>query len=243
MVSTLALYGVGRDEGLASPFVSQACWYIPTTLVGGALLVLRAPGRVRVPIPVSGHAEQRARACSVPRPKAAPKGGRPRRGPSFPTRAGWSASGSEIDKPRADAREHGMSFARAQRARGGCRDRRRPLRGGSERVRRPTRHSRPSSTTRSCSTADGARWSARYPLPGLHDTQRPHPYRFSKGCSSWRSGRPGRRTSFTPRFSTRCSQSSSTSSCGSLGGRPLVAALYACLSGLVFYPPSGNGSP
>lgn len=50
VISTVALFGVGRDEGLAFAVVFQACWYVPTTLVGGALLVQRAPGRVRVPV-------------------------------------------------------------------------------------------------------------------------------------------------------------------------------------------------
>jgi uncharacterized protein (TIRG00374 family) len=62
VVSTLALYGIGREEGLAFAVVFQACWYIPTTVVGGFLLVLRAPGRVRVPVSVAPSAEQSARA-------------------------------------------------------------------------------------------------------------------------------------------------------------------------------------
>jgi glycosyltransferase 2 family protein len=62
VISTLALYGVGRDEGLAFAVVFQACWYIPTTVVGGTLLAVRAPGRVRVPITVGPPAEQTARA-------------------------------------------------------------------------------------------------------------------------------------------------------------------------------------
>jgi glycosyltransferase 2 family protein len=60
VISTLALYGVGRDEGLAFAVVFQACWYIPTTLAGGVLLLLRAPGRVRIPMPVPQTKEQSA---------------------------------------------------------------------------------------------------------------------------------------------------------------------------------------
>jgi uncharacterized protein (TIRG00374 family) len=60
VVSTLALYGVGHDEGLAFAVVFQACWYLPTTVVGGALLILRAPARVRVPMPGSHGREQSA---------------------------------------------------------------------------------------------------------------------------------------------------------------------------------------
>ena len=52
VISTLALYGIGRDEGLAFALVFQACWYIPTTVVGAVLLALRAPARVSVPMPV-----------------------------------------------------------------------------------------------------------------------------------------------------------------------------------------------
>jgi uncharacterized protein (TIRG00374 family) len=53
VVSTLALYGVGRDEGLAFAVVFQACWYVPTVVVGGALLAMRVPMRARVSIHVS----------------------------------------------------------------------------------------------------------------------------------------------------------------------------------------------
>jgi hypothetical protein len=62
VISTLALYGVGHDEALAFAVVFQACWYIPTTLVGGALLVLRVPARARVPIPIATGPEQSASA-------------------------------------------------------------------------------------------------------------------------------------------------------------------------------------
>jgi uncharacterized membrane protein YbhN (UPF0104 family) len=37
-VSALALFGVGRDDALAFAIVLQAVWYVPTTLVGAALL-------------------------------------------------------------------------------------------------------------------------------------------------------------------------------------------------------------
>ena len=60
VISTLALYGEGRVDGLAFAVVFQACWYIPTTLVGGVLLLLRAPGRVRIPMPVPQTKEQSA---------------------------------------------------------------------------------------------------------------------------------------------------------------------------------------
>lgn len=62
VISTLALYGVCRDEGLAFAIVFQACWYDPTTVVGGALLAIRAPRRVRVPLPIRPAQEQSASA-------------------------------------------------------------------------------------------------------------------------------------------------------------------------------------
>jgi hypothetical protein len=62
VISTLALYGIGREEGLAFAVVFQACWYIPTTLVGGALLALRAPTRVRVSLPSAPPTGQSASA-------------------------------------------------------------------------------------------------------------------------------------------------------------------------------------
>ena len=41
-VSSLALFGVGATEALAFGVLMQAVWYVPTTLVGGALLLRRA---------------------------------------------------------------------------------------------------------------------------------------------------------------------------------------------------------
>ena len=41
-VSALALFGVGREAGLAFAIAMQAVWYVPTTLVGAVLLVAHA---------------------------------------------------------------------------------------------------------------------------------------------------------------------------------------------------------
>jgi len=46
VVSTLALYGIDRELALAFAVVFQACWYLPTTVGGGLLLVHRAHARV-----------------------------------------------------------------------------------------------------------------------------------------------------------------------------------------------------
>ena len=46
-VSSLALFGVGANEALAFGVLMQAVWYVPTTLVGGALLVRRTVVAVR----------------------------------------------------------------------------------------------------------------------------------------------------------------------------------------------------
>jgi uncharacterized membrane protein YbhN (UPF0104 family) len=62
VVSTLALYGIGRDDGLAFAVVFQACWYIPTTIVGGILLVLRSPSSARISASAIRPAGQSARA-------------------------------------------------------------------------------------------------------------------------------------------------------------------------------------
>jgi uncharacterized membrane protein YbhN (UPF0104 family) len=62
VISSLALYGVGHDDALAFAVLFQACWYIPTTLVGGALLALRVPARGRVAIQVAAPIEQSATA-------------------------------------------------------------------------------------------------------------------------------------------------------------------------------------
>jgi len=46
-VSALALFGVGTNEALAFAILMQAVWYVPTLLVGGALLARRAAKRMR----------------------------------------------------------------------------------------------------------------------------------------------------------------------------------------------------
>jgi glycosyltransferase 2 family protein len=47
-VASLALFGVGANEGLAFGVLMQAVWYVPTTLVGGALLLRRTVDAVRL---------------------------------------------------------------------------------------------------------------------------------------------------------------------------------------------------
>jgi uncharacterized membrane protein YbhN (UPF0104 family) len=44
-VSALAAFSVGREEALAFALLLQAVWYVPTTLVGGALVVRRLLAR------------------------------------------------------------------------------------------------------------------------------------------------------------------------------------------------------
>lgn len=46
-VSALALFGTGREAGLAFAIAMQAVWYVPTTLVGAALLVAHTRGAWR----------------------------------------------------------------------------------------------------------------------------------------------------------------------------------------------------
>jgi glycosyltransferase 2 family protein len=41
-VSALAVFAVGREDALAFAILLQAVWYVPTTLVGGALVIRRA---------------------------------------------------------------------------------------------------------------------------------------------------------------------------------------------------------
>ena len=47
-VSALALFDVGTEEALAFSILMQAVWYVPTLLVGGGLLGVRAAGTVRL---------------------------------------------------------------------------------------------------------------------------------------------------------------------------------------------------
>lgn len=46
-VYSLALFGVGAEEALAFAILMHAVWYVPTTLVGGALLLRRGLGTIR----------------------------------------------------------------------------------------------------------------------------------------------------------------------------------------------------
>jgi uncharacterized protein (TIRG00374 family) len=46
-VSALALFDVPTEEALAFSILMQAAWYVPTLVVGGTLLVLRAVGAMR----------------------------------------------------------------------------------------------------------------------------------------------------------------------------------------------------
>jgi len=46
-VSALALFNVGASEALAFGVLMQAIWYVPTTVVGGVLLIRRGVGAVR----------------------------------------------------------------------------------------------------------------------------------------------------------------------------------------------------
>ena len=48
-VSSLALFGVGTSSALAFGILMHAVWYLPTTLAGGALLLLRALRTMRRP--------------------------------------------------------------------------------------------------------------------------------------------------------------------------------------------------
>jgi len=62
VISTLALYGVGQNDALAFAILFQACWYIPTTLVGGGLLLRRLPTGAGMPSAMPVAPEQRAAA-------------------------------------------------------------------------------------------------------------------------------------------------------------------------------------
>jgi uncharacterized protein (TIRG00374 family) len=46
-VSALALFGIGREEGLAFAICMQAVWYVPTTIVGAVILVAHTKGAWR----------------------------------------------------------------------------------------------------------------------------------------------------------------------------------------------------
>lgn len=49
-VSALALFEVGTEQALAFAILMQAAWYVPTTLIGGTLLLRRAAlGTIRAP--------------------------------------------------------------------------------------------------------------------------------------------------------------------------------------------------
>jgi uncharacterized membrane protein YbhN (UPF0104 family) len=46
-VSALALFGIGRETGLAFAICMQAVWFVPTTIVGAVILVAHAKGAWR----------------------------------------------------------------------------------------------------------------------------------------------------------------------------------------------------
>jgi uncharacterized protein (TIRG00374 family) len=46
-VSALALFGIGREAGLAFAICMQAVWFVPTTIVGAVILVAHAKGAWR----------------------------------------------------------------------------------------------------------------------------------------------------------------------------------------------------
>jgi uncharacterized protein (TIRG00374 family) len=48
-VSALAVFAVGTDEALAFAILMHAVWYVPTTLVGGAMLLGRSVGAIGHP--------------------------------------------------------------------------------------------------------------------------------------------------------------------------------------------------
>lgn len=60
VISTLSLFAIGRDDGLAFAILFQATWYVPTTLIGGLLLVTHFPGRIRITASPAQTAEQPA---------------------------------------------------------------------------------------------------------------------------------------------------------------------------------------
>jgi uncharacterized membrane protein YbhN (UPF0104 family) len=46
-VSALALFGIGREAGLAFAICMQAVWFVPTTIAGAVILVAHAKGAWR----------------------------------------------------------------------------------------------------------------------------------------------------------------------------------------------------
>jgi uncharacterized protein (TIRG00374 family) len=58
-VSTLSLLAVDRDAALSFSILLHAAWFVPTTLAGGVIVLVRLRGRVREPL-VDAAAEERA---------------------------------------------------------------------------------------------------------------------------------------------------------------------------------------
>jgi uncharacterized protein (TIRG00374 family) len=67
-VSTLSLYGVDRDAGLAFGILLHAVWFVPTTVVGGAMLVWRGLHDLRRRARAQVEAEMRRDARSSSNP-------------------------------------------------------------------------------------------------------------------------------------------------------------------------------
>lgn len=65
-VSTLSLYGVDRDVGLAFGILLHAVWFVPTTMVGGAMLVWRGFHALRRRAQVEAEVRRDPRSSSNP---------------------------------------------------------------------------------------------------------------------------------------------------------------------------------
>jgi uncharacterized membrane protein YbhN (UPF0104 family) len=52
-VASLGLLGIGSEEALAFAILLHACWYVPTTLIGGLALGVRALRRMRERVPAA----------------------------------------------------------------------------------------------------------------------------------------------------------------------------------------------
>jgi uncharacterized protein (TIRG00374 family) len=56
-VSALGVFSVDREDALAFAILVQAVWYVPTTVVGGAFVVMRFVGRTRVVGAARAHSQ------------------------------------------------------------------------------------------------------------------------------------------------------------------------------------------
>ena len=198
--------------GAAFAVVFQACWYIPTTVVGARCSPFALPVRVRVPVPVGPPAEQPLRASQRPAARVAEEEVASRRATILSDTNGVSQEAAGCSASSRVTTESPSFRSCTACARDHCRCGGRGSSRGAVNAYYGPRGFMPLDHS---VVFDGG-WRILDGQVPFRDYTTPNALirRFCKRCSFLPSGSPGRRTSCTRRYSTACSRFWSTSSCG-----------------------------